>query len=130
MRIKSYKQQIINRAKQAFKVTAEAYDKANRDAIRLPSNWDGFEGRITHRRSGEVVVGAYRNIKDLGNLGVSQKVTIGDFSAVYSWDGNGQTPVQDVFFGKRTATDFIPGRRWTDRALENVDLAKKYRDNF
>ncbi|MGK7892350.1 MAG: hypothetical protein AB4372_01535 [Xenococcus sp. (in: cyanobacteria)] len=130
MRVKSYKQQVINRARNAFQVTALAYDQANRDVINIPSYWKGFEGRKTHRQNGEVVVGAYRNIRDLYNLGVSQRVTISDFSAVFSWDGNGQTPVIDVYFGRRTINDFIPGRKWTERALENVNLAQMFRDNF
>ena len=130
MKVISHKAKVMQRAKNAFNVTAKAYDKANRDVISTASNWKGFEGRTTHRRSGEVVVGAFRNITDLGNLGVSQTMTIGHFNAMYTWDGNGQTPVQDVYFGKRTRNDFIPGRRWTDRALLWVNLPQVYVDAF
>ena len=58
--------------------------------------------------------------------GMSQQVAIGDFSAVYSWDGMNKPQYQNVYLGKITATGYIPGRQWADRILEYVDLATMF----
>lgn len=126
----SYKQQVLNKHQRAFDASAMAYDRANREVIAQPSYWAGFEDSVTYRRNGEVVRGAFRNIKDLYNLGMSQQLNLSKGKATYSWNGNGKTPVQDVYFGKRTPTSFTPGRRWTEKALQRVNLGQVYADNL
>ena len=131
MRVKNYKQQVVNRYKKAFKQTAIAFNNANQDAINLPSYWAGFEDSTTHRQNGEVVVGAYRDIFDLGNVSTSQNMSVkGIGTVVYTWDGNNQTPVAQVYFGSVNEYGYIPGRRWTDRALQLVDLGQVFQNNF
>lgn len=130
MRSKSYKDKVLSRHKLAFEASALEYDRANREVIAQPSHWAGFEDSVTYRRNGEVVRGAFRNIKDLYNLGMSQQLNLSRGKAVYSWNGSGKTPVRDVYYGKRTATSFTPGRRWTERALQRVNLGQMYANNL
>lgn len=130
MKITSNKNEIIKSYYKAFRATANALAEANKEAIKEPSHWAGFEGRTTYRQSGEVVVGAYRNIFDLGNVYFGQSISIDNSKAILSWDGNGETPVIDVYFGKRSSSDFIPGRPWVDLALTKVDLPSIFKENF
>jgi hypothetical protein len=130
LKIRSNKSEITKRFGIAFRATATAFYEANIEAIKTPHYWQGFENSITHRQNGEVVVGAYRNILDLGNLSNSQQMSISGNTAAISWDGLGITPVVQVFFGDRTSDYYIPGRNWVEVALDNVDLASMFRDNF
>jgi hypothetical protein len=130
LRVKSYRVSVERRFKQAFKSTAIAFNDANTEAILTPHYWEGFENSVTHRQNGEIVVGAYRNIFDLGNLSHSQKMTINNTTATLTWDGLGITPVASVFFGDRTTDAYIPGRNWVEVALDNVNLREMFRDTF
>lgn len=120
----------MGRFKAAFRATATAFYEANLEAIGTPHYWEGFEDSITHRKNGEAVVGAYRNILDLSNLSNSQILSISGTTATLTWDGLGLTPAVDVFFGVRSATTYIPGRNWVELALDNVDLVQMFRDEF
>lgn len=130
MRITSNRDLVLKRYNRAFKATANAFYVANQHAIARPHYWEGFEGRVTHRSNGSTVVGAFRDIRDTSSLYGSQSMTIKGSVATLSWDGNGQTPVTDVFFGRRTEYGWIPGRDWIEVALESVDLAAMFKDNF
>jgi hypothetical protein len=130
LRITSHKTKIKRKFQQAFKETAIAFYEANQEAINTPHYWEGFENSVTSRQNGEVVVGAYRDIFDLGNLSRSQQMTISNATATISWDGLGITPVVSVFFGDRTADTYTPGRNWVDLALDNIDLAAMFKESF
>ena len=104
----------------------ELYQEFQR-VIREPRQWDGFENSTTYRANGSVVVGSFRNIEDLGNLLSSQKLDLDGNNATFSWDGNGITPVVDVFFGRRTETGYIPGRDWIREALDDYDFAESFK---
>ncbi|MGV2830603.1 hypothetical protein [Myxosarcina sp. GI1(2024)] len=130
MRRKSFKRQVIQKYQQAFEKTALAFDAANRDAITEVNYWAGFEGRRTVRSDGSLVIGANRNIVDTGSLKTSQKITIGNFSARLEWDGNGNTPAAEVYFGRRTEFGYVPGRDWISVALNNVDLGQMFKKNL
>ena len=132
MRRKSKRQALTNAKKRAFNATAAKFNGNLQDVLRSPRRWDGFEGRVTKRKNGETVTGSYRNIEDLGNLANSQEFTVDESkcTAYYSWDGNGVTPAQNVYFGVRTSNDFIPGRMWDKKALEESDLGQEFKSNF
>jgi hypothetical protein len=118
--------------KLAFRETAVEFDRANRAVITEPRDWGSGFG-VTHRRNGEVVVGGYRNIKDLGNLKNSQRLQISELgkSATLSWNGNGETPPVLVYFGHATqGGNYVPGRPWTKVALKEVDLPQVFIDAF
>lgn len=106
----------------AFIHTAETLDTKFQEIISEPRYWSGFEESITYRANGSVVMGAFRNIEDLGNLKSSQDMTFKLNSVVYSWDGEGVTPVLSVFYGHRTESGFVPGRDWITPAKNELDL--------
>lgn len=114
---------------ESFKSTVKAYSNKNQEIFEEPRQWGQFG--ITHRRNGEIVVGGFRNIKDLGNLKNSQNLEfLNDYEAQLSWDGNGETPPTLVFYGYRTKNSFVPGRPWTNVALEEMNLVDVFRENF
>lgn len=117
--------------KSAFRETALEFDRANRAVITEPRDWGNGFG-VTHRRNGEVVVGGYRNIKDLGNLKNSQQLQISESgkSAILSWDGNGETPPALVYFGHATKNGYVPGRPWVKVALKEINLSQIFADAF
>ncbi|MGL6342704.1 MAG: hypothetical protein ACRC80_26640 [Waterburya sp.] len=130
MKIQSYKKETLERFKTSFRKSAEVLNGALKDTISQPRDWDGFQNRLTIRQNGEIVQGSFRNIVDLGNLRDSQKLEIQQDKATITWDGKGETPVVDVFFGKRTDNDFIPGRNWVEPTLQEIDLAKEVQREF
>jgi len=118
--------------KSAFRETALELDRANRAIITEPRDWGNGFG-VTHRRNGEVVVGGYRNIKDLGNLKNSQRLQISESgkSATISWNGNGETPPALVYFGHATQNGgYVPGRPWVKVALREIDLSQTFANAF
>ena len=131
MRFKSNREHFKRIAREAQLQTAKELDKRFRERIEQPYYWDGFEGRTTYRQNGEVVVGALRNIRDTGSLAVSQDMNIkGEGTIVFNWDGNGHTPVVDVYFGRRTATSYIPGRAWVDTVMAETNLSHLFIDKL
>jgi len=97
-----------------------------------PRYWRGFEGRVTRRKSGEVVVGAYRNIKDLGNLARDQQVRpVGQFRVQFVWGGSGKTPPVVVHEGAtlRNGTR-IPARRFTRVARREAQWGNAFVQGF
>ena len=128
MKIKNNnKNRIKKLASKAFKKTAIAYAEKNREVIEEKRYWSGFEGSVTRRQNGTVVTGANRSIDDLGNLKNSQKLVLPmPGVAQLSWDGNGKTPVQNVYFGYRTENTFVPGRMWDKQALSEINLSKTF----
>lgn len=126
MRRKSNKSQVKMLARKAFQKTAEAFDDKNKEIITQPRMWEGFEGSTTRRSNGEIVHGAFRNIQDMGNLLNSQKLTVQGNVAALSWNGNGETPVQNVYFGFRGKNYWIPGRPWTEVARAEMDLSATF----
>jgi hypothetical protein len=129
MRKKSYKRQIQAKAKDAFGKTSQSFDQVLKNTITIPRNWDGFENSRTVRANGDVVVGAFRNIFDLGNLYSSQTTQINNGTMYVSWSSS-ETPVLSVFFGHRTATGYVPGRDWIQAALEEFDVVGDFIGNF
>jgi hypothetical protein len=131
MKIKSNINAIKDRARKAFLACVDAYDAANQQAIETPRQWPSGFG-TTHRRNGEVVVGSYRNIVDLGNLQASQKVEVlSDGISQFTWDGKGETPVALVHEGHATkGGGYVPARRWTAIAAAEARLGEVFKDNF
>jgi len=115
----------------AFKDTAQAYNEANQTVFTEPRDWSGNWG-VTKRKNGEVVFGSYRNIVDQSNLKDSQTMTFPDqLTAQYEWNGNGETPATVVYFGAVLNNGgVIPGRAWTEEALEKVDLPQTFIESF
>ena len=130
MRVTSYKDDVINRAKKAFQATVTQYDNTMKNIIESPRYWGDFG--TTYRRSGEVVVGGFRNIVDLGNLRNSQTVTFfNPFLACFEWNGNGETPTVLVHEGYTTRTGkTIPARPWTIYGVLEGDLEKTFVNAF
>lgn len=113
----------------AFKQTAEAYDRANKEVIQQPRDWGSGFG-VTKRRNGEVVIGGYRNIVDLGNLKDGQTLSFTKpLTATYEWQSN-ETPVSLVYWGYRTKNGFVPSRKWTEEALKEIDLSQVFIISF
>lgn len=117
-------------ARIAFKQTAHELNEEFQRMISEPQQWDGFEDSTTLRANGTVVSGSYRNIEDLGNLLSSQKMDLEDESVIYSWDGNGITPVAAIFFGTRTASSYTPGRDWITPALINLNISEEFKNKM
>lgn len=122
--------QIKQRLESAFEATAIAYGEQMQAVITEPRQWpDGFG--TTRRRNGEVVVGSYRNIRDLANLQQSQDLQVSGTVARYEWDGRDVTPpvlVHDGFThksGKR-----IPGRPWPEVARQELDLTATFVNRY
>lgn len=94
--------------------------------------WRGFEGRVTRRKNGEVVVGAYRNIKDLGNLARGQEVrNVGNFKVQFVWTGSGKTPPIVVHEGATLKNGTrIPARRWTRVAAREARWGEAFVRGF
>lgn len=130
-RMKSTRHINLNRIlKKSFDQTAKRYNEKNKEIIQNPRDWGGGFG-TTYRRNGEIVVGGYRNILDLGNLNKSQKMTINQFSAIYEWSGNGETPAPLVYFGHVTRDGgFVPGRPWADVAANELNLSQTFANYF
>jgi hypothetical protein len=128
----SHKAQVKARFEKAFVNTAQAYDQVNKIVINTPRYWQGFEGRTTRRRSGEIIQGAYRNIRDLANLADSQQMTlVSPFRVRYLWDGKGETPAIVVHEGARLRSGkSIPARRWTQVAAQELNLSRHFAEVF
>ncbi|MGL5076883.1 MAG: hypothetical protein ACRDBG_13810 [Waterburya sp.] len=125
------KQSILKANKSAFTKMVNQVGEAIQQTMTEPMHWDGFERSITNRKNGELVVGATRNIVDLGNASGSQSTTISGNSATISWDGNGETPMQDVYFGAVNDNGkFIPGRPFVHRTLASVNIGEMYISNY
>lgn len=131
MKVISYRDQVISAASNAFQKAVEHYGEVNKQVIESPRSWPGNWG-ITYRRSGEVVVGGFRNIVDLGNLKDSQKITfVNPFLATIEWDGKGETPAPLVHEGYFTSTGKeIPARPWTRYALLESEIEAVFARNF
>ena len=115
-----------------FESAVEAYDQTNRDVISEPRDWGSGFG-VTHRSNGEVVVGGYRNIVDLGNLKRSQEYTIEESNnyAQFTWTGNDETPAVIVHEGAQLRNgNSIPARRWTEVAAREGRLAEAFKEGF
>lgn len=108
---------------------SEAIDNAILETIVFPSQWDEGFG-VTHRRNGEVVVGSYRNILDLGNLGESQNMTRKGYQTIWEWDGMGQTPVTLVYTGYSTKNGRVPGRPFPERGVSKVNAGLEFKKGF
>lgn len=132
IRSTSNKAQVKAQFEKAFVSTAQAYDQANKTVINTPRYWQGFEGRTTRRKSGEIVQGAYRNIRDLANLSNSQQMQmVSPFRVRYLWDGKGITPVVQVHEGARLRSGkSIPARRWTQVAAQELNLSRHFAEVF
>lgn len=130
MRVTSYKQDIINRAVKAFEATVRQYDEAMKNVISSPRYWGDFG--TTYRRNGEIVVGGFRNIVDLGNLQSSQQFTmVNPFLARFQWDGNGVTPVTLVHEGYTTRSErSVPARPWTVYGVLEGELENAFINAF
>lgn len=131
MQVKSNKQEVVNKFKTAFRETAQAYSEANHDVINNARNWGGGFG-TTYRRNGDVVTGGNRNIFDLGNLDASQTLSFSSpFTAVFEWDGKGETPPIVVHEGAVLWNGgVIPARRWTRVAAEELDIPSVFARYF
>lgn len=127
----SYKEQVINAASNAFQKAVEHYGEKNKEVIDSPRSWPGSWG-TTYRKSGEVVVGGFRNIVDLGNLKDSQKINfVNPFLATIEWDGKGETPTPLVHEGYTTSTGKqVPARPWTRYALLESNIELVFKENF
>lgn len=98
--------------------------------IETPQQWDEGFG-VTKRKSGEVVIGSFRNIKDLANLQESQVMDRQGFKTVWEWDGKGETPVVLVHEGYTLASgNRIPARRFTEEGVKKVDVRKEFEEGF
>ena len=92
--------------------------------------WSGFEGRLTRRKNGDIVIGARRNIIDRGGLIDSQKlvVTKKENGTVYSTELRYSAPHYRFV---RLGTKDIPGRDWVklaqNRALRGNSLGNRIR---
>jgi hypothetical protein len=102
-----------------------AIDDSILETIVFPSQWEQGFG-ITHRRNGEVVVGSYRNILDLGNLGESQNMTRDGYKTIWEWDGLGETPATLVYTGYSTASGRVPGRPFPDVGVSKVNVKAEF----
>lgn len=120
-----------DRIKKAFVKTVQQVSDKNQEVLREERYWKGFEGRVTHRQNGEVVVGATRNIVDTSNLANSQQVSVEDLKAAISWDGNGQTNPIEVHEGiVRPQSGWIPGRPWVRVAIAEENWGEKFKENL
>lgn len=128
--IRSYRSEIKAKYQKGFEQTVNQVSDAIQSNITNPRHWDGFENSVTHRQNGEIVKGAYRNIVDLGNARDGHTVEINGDSAKLTWDGNGVTPIQDVYFGQVTDSGhFIAGRPFVHTTLDEINIAEMFRDN-
>lgn len=108
---------------------SNAIDESIHDVIVTPQDWlEGFG--VTRRRNGEVVVGSYRNIVDLGNLENSQEMTRNGLKTEWEWDGLGETPAVLVYTGYATKNGRVPERHFPEKGIENVDVAKEFEKGF
>lgn len=109
---------------------SSAIDEAIQGTIIQPQQWpEGFG--TTFRKSGEIVVGSFRNIVDLGNLQKSQNVTREGFKTIFEWDGGGETPPVLVHEGfTHRSGKQIPARRFTEEGIKKVDVRKEFLDGF
>lgn len=132
MKSKSSLTAVMERLSKAADHMAVEFAKANQAVIRQNRTWPGFEGRVTRRRNRTVVVGANRNIEDLGNLADSQKlVKLAPGKYRLSWDGQGITPVVAVYYGAKLRNGGrIPGRRWVKVAIEETNFAEVIREGY
>jgi hypothetical protein len=109
----------------AIDAVSNAIDDAILETIVFPSQWEPGFG-ITHRRNGEVVVGSYRNILDLGNLGESQNMTRQGYQTIWEWNGLGETPATLVYTGWSTANGRVPGRPFPDVGVAKVNIKQEF----
>lgn len=130
MRRKSNRKKVRRDLVRAFQDTMRQLDSEFQDVMTVDRYWAGFEGSETKRQNGEVVSGAFRNIVDLNNAAGSQKLELSDSRAVFTWDGNGVTPVYSIFFGHRTETGFVPGRDWITPAISDSNVEYTMTRNF
>jgi hypothetical protein len=109
---------------------SDAINQSIEDVIVTPQQWpEGFG--VTKRKSGEVVIGSFRNIKDLANLQKSQVMTREGFKTVWEWDGNGETPAVLVHEGYTLANGKrIPPRRFTEEGVNKVDIRDEFLKGF
>jgi hypothetical protein len=120
-----YEKRIIN----GMDFLSEAIDNAILETIVFPSQWEPGFG-ITHRRNGEVVIGSYRNILDLGNLGESQNMTREGYKTIWEWDGLGETPASLVYTGYVTTNGRVPGRPFPDVGVSKVNVRLQFLKGF
>jgi len=109
---------------------SSAIDGAIQETIIQPQQWpEGFG--TTFRKSGEIVVGSFRNILDLGNLQKSQNVTREGFKTIFEWDGSGETPPVLVHEGfTHRSGKQVPPRRFTEEGIKKVDVRKEFLEGF
>ena len=108
---------------------SDAIDDAIHEVIETPSQWDEGFG-VTRRRNGEIVVGSYRNIVDLGNLDQSQEMTREGLKTTWEWDGLGETPAVLVYTGYTTKNGRVPGRQFPERGIDQVDIQEVFNQGF
>jgi hypothetical protein len=128
-RVKNHKE--LHRAiANGMEAVSNAYGDKMQQVITEPRQWEAGFG-ITHRRNGEIVVGSFRNIVDLGNLKQSQTMDRQNLKTTYEWDGMGETPAVIVHEGATLRNgNEIPPRRWTEVAADDMDWAKEFAQGF
>lgn len=104
-------------------------DDAIHEVIETPSQWDEGFG-VTRRKNGEIVVGSYRNIVDLGNLDQSQEMTRDGLKTTWEWDGLGETPAVLVYTGYTTKNGRVPGRQFPEKGVDQVDIQGVFNQGF
>lgn len=128
MRITSHKSEIINRFAKAYRACEVAYDDGNREVIETPRDWPSGFG-TTYRQNGQIVVGSNRDIVDLGELRDSQSYQrTDDYKTEYSWSADHALYVHEGYVTSKG--NQVPARRWTEEAVEEVDLPKVFVENF
>ena len=108
---------------------SNAIDDAIHEVIETPSQWNEGFG-VTRRRNGEIVVGSYRNIVDLGNLDQSQEMIRDGLKTTWEWDGLGETPAVLVYAGYTTKNGRVPGRQFPERGIDQVDIQGVFNQGF
>ena len=125
----SLKNDLEDRILSGIDAVSNAIDDAIHEVIETPSQWDEGFG-VTRRRNGEIVVGSYRNIVDLGNLDQSQEMTRDGLKTTWEWDGLGETPAVLVYTGYTTKNGRVPGRQFPERGIDKVDIQEVFNQGF
>lgn len=128
MKVVSYRQDIIDKFKAAYRACEAGYDAATRQVIEEARDWpEGFG--TTYRRNGQVVTGSYRDIVDLGELRDSQNYQrTEEYRTKYSWSAEHALYVHEGYTTKSGKQ--VPSRRWTEVAAEEKNLPQVFCDAF
>jgi hypothetical protein len=110
----------------AFIQTSRQLNNKLREKIESSEyEWD----RTTHRQN-RSVVNSPRDIVDLGNLRDSQDMQIDtrNLETNYEWDIDYALEVHEG--AMRNDGTMKPARRWTERAIEEIDIVTNFGENY